>query len=51
MAQNKIPQAEFDAKIAVVTEIDWARLAAFVDGEGSAICDSGFDTVETVRCR
>lgn len=29
------PQAEFDAKIAVVSDIDWARLAAFVDGEGS----------------
>ena len=35
MAQNKVPQAEFDAKIAVVSDIDWARLAAYVDGEGT----------------
>jgi hypothetical protein len=35
MAQNKIPQAEFDSKIAVVSEINWARLAAYVDGEGT----------------
>ena len=33
--QSKISQAEFDAKIAVVSEIDWARLAAYVDGEGT----------------
>lgn len=35
MAQNKISQAEFDAKVAVVSEINWARLAAYVDGEGT----------------
>lgn len=26
---------EFDARIAKVNEIDWARLAAFIDGEGT----------------
>lgn len=35
MPINKISQAEFDAKIAVVSDIDWARLAAYVDGEGT----------------
>ena len=29
------PQAEFDAKIAGVSEINWARLAAYIDGEGT----------------
>jgi hypothetical protein len=31
----KVPQSEFDAKLAVVSDIDWARLAAYVDGEGT----------------
>lgn len=30
-------QSEFEAKIAKVSEIDWARLAAFIDGEGSIL--------------
>ena len=33
--QNKTPQSEFDAKLSVVSEIDWARLAAYVDGAGT----------------
>jgi hypothetical protein len=35
MAQNKIPQAEFDAKIAIVSDMNWARLAMAVDCEGT----------------
>lgn len=35
MPMPKTPQAVFDAKIAKVSEIDWARLAAFIDGEGT----------------
>jgi len=35
MAQAKTSQSEFDAKIAVATEIDFARLAAYIDGEGT----------------
>jgi hypothetical protein len=31
----KTTQAEFDAKIAGVSEINWARLAAYIDGEGT----------------
>jgi len=37
MAQPKISQAEFDAKITAASEIDWVRLAAFIDGEGSIL--------------
>jgi len=37
MAQPKTSQAEFDAKLAVARDIDWARLAAYVDGEGSIL--------------
>ena len=34
MAQPKTSQSEFDAKIAVVSDIDWARFAAYLDSEG-----------------
>lgn len=33
--RDKWSKDEFDAKIAAVSEIDWARLAAFIDGEGT----------------
>jgi hypothetical protein len=33
--QPKITQADFEARIQKVSEIDWARLAAYVDGEGT----------------
>jgi len=35
MANPKVSQAEFDAAIAVVSNTDWIRLAAYVDGEGT----------------
>jgi len=31
----KSTRAEFDAKIALVSEVNWARLAAYIDGEGT----------------
>lgn len=34
MPQANTSRAEFDAKIAIVSAIDWARLSAYVDGEG-----------------
>jgi hypothetical protein len=33
--QPKTTQAEFDARIAGVSEINWARLAAYIDSEGT----------------
>lgn len=35
MSSPKVTQAEFEARIATATEIDWARLAAYIDGEGT----------------
>ena len=37
MREYKHPRAEFDAKVASATEIDWARLAVLIDGEGSIV--------------
>lgn len=37
MAQSKTTRAEFDAKIASVSEVNWARLSAYIDGEGTVM--------------
>src|ERR1700685_3137983 len=37
MPQPRTDQAMFDAKIAAATEMHFARLAAFVDGEGTIV--------------
>lgn len=33
--QPRTSQIEFDRTIAAVSEVDWARLAAYIDGEGT----------------
>jgi hypothetical protein len=35
MPQPKCTRAEFDAAVAKATEMDWIRLAAFIDSEGT----------------
>lgn len=37
MANARTTRKEFDAKVAIATEIDWARLAAYIDGEGTVM--------------
>ena len=38
--KNNISQTEFDAKVAVVTETDWARLSAWIDTRWGSIVTS-----------
>lgn len=37
MASAKSTRIEFDTKIAAVSEVNWARLAAYIDGEGTVM--------------
>jgi hypothetical protein len=41
MSKAKVSQEEFEEKLAAASEMDWARLAAFTDGEGSILIAKG----------